>query len=107
MPNVGQYSLKNQGGFVTKLQFVYWDSNGNKIHVDGTGNIPLGQSKTADPGTYGVPDGAMTSLYAFVVWGSDNEANQVFTYVSGNPTVAAYTISGTTLNNELALTDMG
>jgi len=101
--SIGKFSLKNQGGFVAKLQCVYWDSNGNKIHCDGTGNIPLGQTESMDPGDHGVPNGALVSLYAFVVWGSDNEANQMYTYAQGNTVVASYAISGTTLSNALAL----
>ena len=107
MQAVGQFKLKNQGGFVVKLQFVYYDQDGNKHHVDGTGGFPLGQSETADPGKYGVPDGSPTALYADVVWGSDNEAKQLFTYTSGSKVVASYTISGTTLDNELGLNSVG
>ena len=107
MQAIGKFSLRNQGGFVVKLQFVYWDEKGNKIHRDGTGTFPIGQSETADPGDYGVPNGAMVAIYAFVVWGSDNEANQVFTYQKGLAVTAAYTISGTTLNNQLALNSVG
>ncbi len=103
MQTVGQFKLKNQGGFVVKLQFVYYDSNGNRVHVDGTGAFPLGQSKIADPGDYGVPDGSPVSLYAFVVWGKDNTAGQLFMYQKGSPVTANYTISGTTLDNELGL----
>jgi hypothetical protein len=107
MQKIGNFSLFNQGGFVTKLQFVYWDDDGNKIHKDGTGDIPLGQKKTASPGEFGVPNGAMVSLYAFVVWGSDNEANQVFIYDSSSSVTANYTISGTTLDNSLVLNSVG
>ncbi|BFO55038.1 MULTISPECIES: hypothetical protein [Comamonadaceae] len=107
MQTIGHFSLRNQGGFVVKLQFVYWDDKGNKIHRDGTDSFPLGQTRTADPGDHGVPDGALVELYAFVVWGNDNEANQVFTYRKGSPVTAHYTISGTTLSNHLALTSVG
>ncbi len=107
MQTVGKFSLKNQGGFVVKLQFVYYDENGNKQHVDGTSGFDLGQTRTADPGDYGVPDGAPVALYAFVVWGSDNEAKQLFTYQKGSPVTANYTISGTTLDNELGLNSVG
>lgn len=107
MQSIGKFSLFNQGGFVTKLQFVYWDGQGNKIHKDGTGDIPLGQSDSANPGDYGVPNGMLVSLYAFVVWGSDNEANQVFTYDSSSTVTANYTISGTTLDNTLVLNSVG
>lgn len=103
MQAIGNFSLFNQGGFDTKLQFVYWDGNGNKIHKDGTGAFPLGQKKSASPGEYGVPNGTLVALYAFVVWGDDNEANQIFTYDSSSPLTANYTISGTTLDNSLVL----
>lgn len=101
MNQVGKFSLKNNGGFAVKLQFVYVDSSGEKHHVDGTDTFPLGQSRTADPGDYGVPDGSPVALYAFVVWGKDNTASQFFTYSKGNGTTANYTISGTTLDNSL------
>lgn len=101
MQQVGNFSLKDNGGFDVKLQFVYVDTKGDKHHVDGTGSYPLGQTKTADPGDYGVPDGAPVALYAFVVWGHDNTATQFFTYSKGDTTTANYTISGTTLDNSL------
>jgi hypothetical protein len=107
MQAIGKFSLKNQGGFVVKLQFVYVDNNGNQVHVDGTSGFPLGQSETADPGSYGVPNNSMVALYAFVVWGSDNQAKQWFLYESGSPVTANYTISGTTLDNELGLNSVG
>jgi hypothetical protein len=106
MQPIGKFSLRNQGGFVCKLQFVYWDQNGNRHHVDGTGSFPIGQSETADPGQYGVPNGSAISLYADVVWGNDNTASQMFTYQSGNATKADYVITGTTLDNQLALIDI-
>jgi hypothetical protein len=86
---------------------VYTDDQGNRNHRDGTGDITLGFTKTADPGDYGVPDGADVSLYAFVVWGSDNEARQIFTYHKGSPVQANYVVTGTTLNNDLALINIG
>ena len=66
-------------------------------------DLPLGQTESMDPGDHGVPNGALVSLYAFVVWGSDNEANQMYTYAQGNTVVASYAISGTTLSYALAL----
>lgn len=106
MQEVGKFTLKNQGGFVTKLQFAYLDDNGVMQHLNGTGDITLGFSKTADPGEYGCPDGSSVALYAFVVWGKDNQAKQFFTYKKGSPKTARYTISGTTLDNELGLNDV-
>jgi hypothetical protein len=107
MQAIGQFSLKNQGGFLVKLQFVYIDSSGQQVHADGTGGFPLGKSEVADPGDFGVPNGSMVALYAFVIWGSDNQAKQWFQYEKGLPTTASYTISGTTLDNELGLNSVG
>lgn len=106
MQSIGKMSLKNQGGFVCKLQFVFWDANGNKQRTGGSGDIDLGQSDTEDPGAYGVPDGAPVSIYVDVVWGDDNEGSQMFTYSKGSSCTANYAISGTTLDNSLGLTGM-
>lgn len=104
MQQIAGFSLRNQGGFDVKLQFLYVDEGGNKVHVDGTAAYPLGQCKTADPGDFGVPDGALVSLYVFVLWGSNNEARQLFTYRRGSPAIADYLISGSRPDNELELT---
>ncbi len=100
---VGNFCLKNSGGFVVKLQFVYWDDGGNKVHVDGTAGYPVAQTECLSPDKAGVPDGALVSLYAFVVWGSDNTANQIFYYDASSTATANYTISGTTLDNDLVI----
>lgn len=104
---IGRFSLRNQGGFVTKLQFVYWDADGNKHHENGTGNILLGQTDSLDLSKYNLPDGTLVSLYAFVVWGTDNLANQIFTLRNGSDVTASYVITGTTLDNSLGLTGIG
>lgn len=104
---IGKFSLRNQGGFVTKLQFVYWDAEGNKHHENGTGNILLGQTDSLDLSKYGLPDGTLVSLYAFVVWGTDNMANQLFTLKNGSNVTASYVITGTTLDNSLGLIGVG
>lgn len=103
LQEIGKMSLKNQGGFVVKVAFVWWDQNGNKHTSHDTGGFPLGKTETVDPGHLGVPDGSTVSMYAVVVAGKNNEAQQQFTYQSGNASVANYTISGTTLDNKLGL----
>jgi hypothetical protein len=100
---IGKMSLKNQGGFVVRLAFSYFDENGYQKISNHTGDIDLGQTKTANPGDLGVPDGTTIWMYAFVVWGQNNGASQAFIYESGNAETADYVISGTTLNNSLAL----
>ncbi len=101
MLEIGNFNLKNQSTAVVKLQFVYFDDAGNKIHLDGTDGFPPGQSRTADPGDYGVPDGARVALYVFVVWGVNNEAEETFLYRQGNPRTAYYTVGGLQSDNAL------
>lgn len=104
MNKIGKICLRNQGGFVVKLEFTYIDGNGNKIRKKGTGDITIGFSKTADPGDYGVPDGAMVSIFCNVVWGCDNQGNEIFLYQKGDNMIANYVITGTTLSNSLGFT---
>lgn len=103
---IGKMSLKNSGGFVTRIQFSYLDDDGNKQLTKQGDDITLGFTKTVDPGDLGVPDGAMVYMHAFVVWGTDNEAKRAFTYEKGNTSVATYNISGTTLNNDMGLVEI-
>ena len=106
LQKIGKMSLKNGGGFVARIQFSYLDDDGEKKLTGQTGDVPLGQTKTVDPAELKVPDGAMVYLHVFVVWGTDNEARRAFTYEKGNVSTANYTITGTTLNNDLGLIDV-
>ncbi len=60
MQSIGKFSLQDQGGFAVKLQCVYWDEKGNKVHCDGTGSYPIAQCRSLDPGQASppVPDGS-------------------------------------------------
>jgi hypothetical protein len=71
--------------------------------VDGTTALPLGSTVIADPGEFGVPDGAQFQPYVFVVWGIDPQGQPVFTYQRNAPLTATFTLTGTTLVNSLAL----
>jgi len=106
LQKIGKMSLKNSGGFVARIQFSYLDDNGEKKLTGQTGDVLLGQSMTVDPGDLKVPDGSMVYMHAFVVWGTDNEARRAFLYQKGNTMSANYNISGTTLNNDMGLTDI-
>lgn len=100
---VGHVSLHNGGGFVVKMEFKYTTDNVNWKTSKQTDGITLGKTKTVDPGDLGVPNGSIIILKAVVVAGKDNEAQQQFIYEKGNQATAAYTITGTTLNNTLGL----
>lgn len=106
LQKIGKMSLKNSGGFVARVQFSYLDDNGEKKLTGQSGDITLGFTKTYDPGEMGVPEGSMVYMHVFVVWGTDNEAKRAFLYEKGNVNVANYNISGTTLNNDLGLSDI-
>jgi len=108
LQKIGNMSLKNTGGFVAQMQFSYLDDNGEKqVTQQRSKDVPLGQTLTIDPGSLGVPDGSTVYMRAFVVWGKDNEARRAFVYEKGNTATANYHISGTTLNNDLGLVDIG
>ena len=107
LQKVGKMSLKNSGGFVTRIQYSYLDDEGEKKLSRQGGDITLGRTETLDPGDLGVPDGSMVYMHAFVVWGTDNEAERAFLYEKGNTTTAHYNISGTTLSNDLGLVEVG
>jgi hypothetical protein len=53
-----------------------------------------------------VPPDSTVYLYVHVVWGNDAEAKRAFVYEKGNTATANYVITGTTLSNDLGLTDI-
>src|SRR4051794_30824030 len=103
MKQIGKFSLHNGGGFVARGEVAYLNDDGEKQLSGNAGDILLGQTKDIDPGQLGVPDGAIVSLYVFVVWGTDNGARQAFIYKSGSPGAGKFTISGTTPSNTLGV----
>jgi hypothetical protein len=100
---IGKFSLHNGGGFVARGKVAWMDDNGETQLTSDAGDITLGVTRDVDPGSLGVPNDSLVNLYAFVVWGTDNEARQSFMYEQGNPAVAKYTITGTTLSNTMGL----
>ena len=99
---IGKIKLKNNGGFVARMQFEYFNfPSGQWIHVDGTGDITVCFAQEVDPGKFGVPNGSLVKLHVSVVWGRDNEAKEMFMYEKGSDYMADYAISGTTLDNTL------
>ena len=99
---IGQMNLKNFGGYVVKLQFQYFDEESLEWkRTEGTDGITLLNQGTASPGKYGVKDGMKVRLYADVVWGRDHVGSEIFIYRTNCSLIAQYTISGTTLDNDL------
>jgi hypothetical protein len=82
------------------------DDNGEKKLTKQTGDVLVGQTWTADPGSLGVPDGSTVYMHPFVPFGTDIEARQAFVYRKGNVSVANYNITGHALGTDLTLVDV-
>jgi hypothetical protein len=100
---IGRVSLHNGGGFVVSMLFSYRDDDGDLITSKPTEKFALGSTQKVDPGDLGVPNGSRITLKVIVEGGNDNISRQEFVYERGNPMTAAYTVTGTTLNNTLGL----
>ena|GEM_PF-5745844 len=94
---VGKLSLKVTGAFIARLHISYLDEGGSEKRVKAGGDILAQQTRTVDPGNYGISDGTMVRVYSEVVGGYNRQGVQYFRYRSGNHRTASYTHSGTTL----------
>ena len=105
MQDIGKMTLKvHDAAFEARFQFSYWVGGGEeKLTYDDSGIIPDGNSRTRDPGKFGVPDGAEVSMYVDVIDGNKKTAKEKFTYRQGNSVDAHYTISGASHTNHLHL----
>jgi hypothetical protein len=93
---IGMFNLLNQGGFVVRMDAQFRPSGSNSwTRVNLTSNILIDQSRSANPGEHGVPDGADVRLFADVEAGNDKIGRPIYTYKTGNNHVAKYAISGT------------
>jgi len=101
MLEVGRFSLYNNGGFVASIKFIYMGQEGMEHEVRATDSFPVLQTRVASPGECGVPDGSMVWLKVGVTAGYDNKSQRCFIYRAANQQVADFTISGTTLDNNL------
>lgn len=101
--NVRQVYLKNQGGFVVEMDFQIKKVGLGDERLSGSGHdITLGLSETVDPGNYGVKHGDEFCIHADVKLGLDKKSDWL-TYDKDSTRVAKFVISGTTLDNDLAL----
>ena len=103
---IGKMSLKNSGGFVSRVQFSYLDDDEKRNSPHSLRTSRSDSLRRLILESWGCQDGSMVYMHAFVVWGTDNEAKRAFLYKKGNVSVANYNISGTTLSNDLGLTDI-
>jgi hypothetical protein len=102
LPRVGRIRLKNEGAFVISQRFVYIDTDGlQRMTGPTSGTYPIGDSNTAAPSDYGVPDGAEVWTYADVVSGKSVQAHLPCINRTGASATARFHVSGTTQHNDL------
>ena len=99
---VGAIELKNRGGFVVRMDFIYLNDKGRTVRIVGSRkDITLGYSECQDPGCFGMPECAEFTVYADVVWGRDNKGPVWLVYDPCSRKKAKFTISGMTLSNHI------
>jgi len=94
---IGKFSLNVTGAFVARLNISYLKGDGTWARLEATDDINVGNTKTADPGDKGIPDGSVVRIYSSVSGGTAREGDEYFMYKKGSSKTASYTHSGTTL----------
>ena len=99
---IGGFMLGNNGLFVARLTCEYSTDGGVTWQRSGyySSDITMGRMQTV-PLLLLAPYNALVRIYVVVVWGRDHSGTEVFQCVKGNGDYAVYSITGTTLNNEL------
>lgn len=98
----GLVTLRNEGAFVCKVCFCWFDSVGKLQETGNSRDLPVLQTDLVDPGDLGVPNGSVCFLKVIVVAGSDRSSPVMFIYRKGGLDGYAYTIKGTTLDGKLS-----
>lgn len=73
-------SLHNAGLYVVSMSFVYLTRDGRQKDSSSTSTFMYGETKTADPGNYGVPDGAELWIKASADGGETVRGHEHFIY---------------------------
>ncbi len=110
---ISKFSLKNSGGFVCSGSVIAeWEieENGKKIakrkEFKSGHSMALGTTRTLDLKEMRIVDGAKVTLKVDITGGKDNTSSEHFLYDSNVNNKAYFTISGTTLNSHLKLTEI-
>lgn len=113
MSDIRYIKLKNEGGFVARIQIQYkarrvdhdgnvsFDAKWQKWHTDGYRDICVGQDRTVDIADAHIPDGSFVRLKAEVILG-DGKLGDTYVFQTSSTTTISYKISGTTLSNTLS-----
>ncbi|OWV08333.1 hypothetical protein B7993_00290 [Fibrobacter sp. UWH3] len=110
MKHIKAITLKNSGAFVVRMR-INWndpesDNSSGVYEPSGYHDICAAGERTINLSETGIPEGANVRLHADVVLGKDKEGGEQFRYTSDASMIAHYTISGTTLINDLKLDDV-
>ncbi len=110
MNTVRYFKLHNSGGFVARLCVDHRrddEQNWSVWKPSGYADICAGAERTVDLKGTGIEDGSHVRLFAFVAGGADKTAGEEYIFDPNASGMAAYEISGTTLNNSLKLKSYG
>lgn len=102
---VNKLMLKNAMGAVCKLKCRYKTSQSEKeaaTIVGDSGSFPIGQSRTLDLTNLNIPEGAWVTVQVDVVAGRDNAGEVWFIYCKDYDATGKFTITGTTLHNNVS-----
>src|ERR1700753_3461656 len=84
MQQVQKVSASNSAAFVMNFSIQYLDPNTGVMSDAGkTDNYPVGQQRTIDLDTLGIPDGSLVRPSVNAILGTSNPGNQFVRYVKG------------------------
>lgn len=102
IPEIGRFTLHQNGGYVCRTMFNVQDSNGKNSKSKQTSNQLAPGHYTIDPGDLGVVDGDEVTFYLWVMASTrDQTAQESFIYRTGGGDTAAYTCSLATVDPKL------
>lgn len=102
LETIGALELKNQGGFVVRLESYHKAAPYAVPKRSGcTEDIAFGQSVRLSLDGCSIREGELVTVRASVAAGKDNSARTWFTYKKNDPRTAKFNISGTPFDNEL------
>jgi len=118
MKTIGKFSLENRGAYLCKIKLKKYDGDKTReitasdkpfpelawipIAIPIIIPIPIGKNtKIVDPGDFGVPDGAVITMYAYIVGGSKTpkQESDPFIYKKGSVNMGKFRIAGTLFFN--------
>ncbi|GCE22522.1 hypothetical protein [Dictyobacter kobayashii] len=101
---VQKISTYNSAAFVMNFSIEYLNPDtGETGTAGGTDNYPVGQERTIDLDSLGIPDGSLVRPHVNAILGTSNSGDRYVHYQHGNGGVASYRVTGTTFNFSVSL----